>query len=71
MFNDAYVRVYLLSGITPTSVALSDGTVLNYSAANGDYEVDKVYTGTVPTTVNVVVATATGSQTLAVNVTAS
>jgi hypothetical protein len=64
MFNDAYVRVTLLSGITPTSVTLSDGTVLTYSAANGDYEVDKVYTGTVPTTVNVVVTTATGSQTV-------
>ena len=68
LLNDAFIQVFLLSGVTPTSVTLSDGTALTYNSTREDYEVDQTYTGTVPSSVNVVVTTASGTQTLAVTV---
>ena len=71
LFNDAYVRVFLLSNFTQaevTSVTLADGTVLPYSSVDGSYEQDIPYTGTLPTSVSVVLTTASGSQTLTVPV---
>ena len=62
MFGDAYVQVFMLSGVTPTSVKLADGTVLALNANTGAYEKDITYTGAVPTTFSVAVATASGTQ---------
>ena len=62
LFGDNYIKVYLLAGITPVSIT-SDGTVLTYSATNGDYEDDIVYTGVVPQSANIVLTTTSGSQT--------
>ena len=65
VFNDAYIRVLLLGTVAPadvTSVTLSDGTVLPYDSANGDYEKDVTYSGTMSTTVSVVLTTANGSK---------
>jgi len=62
LFNDAYVQVYLQSGVTPTSVKLADGTVLALSATTGAYEKDITYSGTVPTSFSIAVATASGTQ---------
>jgi len=61
-----YVRVFLLSGVAPASVTgvTSDGTALPYNSNDGAYEKDMTYTGTVPTSANVVLTTASGSQTV-------
>ena len=69
MSNDVNVKVYLLSDVTPasvTSVTLADGTVLPYNVTNGDYEKDITYTayGSAPTSVNIVVNTVNGTQTI-------
>jgi len=68
-FGDVYYKVFLLSGVTPTSVTVTDSTgttVLPYNATNGDYEKDIVYTATAPTSASVSVTTAAGTQTLPV-----
>ena len=62
LFNDAYVRVSLLSGITPLSIT-SDGTALPYNTTDSYYEKDITYTGTVPESVTIVLTTAGGTQT--------
>ncbi|SPF49595.1 hypothetical protein SBF1_4580001 [Candidatus Desulfosporosinus infrequens] len=67
--NDVFVKVYLLSGVSPanvTSVALADGTVLPYNTTDGAYEKDVQYTSAVPTSANIVLTTANGTQTYTV-----
>ncbi|SPF51623.1 hypothetical protein SBF1_5230002 [Candidatus Desulfosporosinus infrequens] len=72
MFGDVYYKVFLLSSVTPatvTSVTVTDSTgttVLPYNTTNGDYEKNVKYTGAVPTSANIVLATATGTQTYTV-----
>lgn len=69
-FGDVYVRVYLLSSTTPASVisVTSGGTALPYSSTDGNYELDITYPGTIPSSVSVVLTTASGSQTVTVPV---
>ncbi|MDR3584733.1 MAG: hypothetical protein P4L59_05340, partial [Desulfosporosinus sp.] len=75
LFNDVFYQVYLLSGVTPSSVMsvtvtdVTGTTVLPYITANGNYNVDIPYTGTLPTSVSVAVTTAAGTQTVTVPVT--
>jgi len=68
--GDVYYKVFLLSGVTTssvTSVSVKDSTgittVLPYNATNGDYEQDVVYTGAIPTSATVSLTTAAGTQT--------
>ena len=72
LLTDAYVRVFLLSSVTSGSVTsvTADGTILPYSSVDGAYEQDITYLVTVPSSVNVVLTTASGSQTVIVPVTA-
>jgi hypothetical protein len=74
LFGDVFYRVYLLSGVAPssvTSLTVTNGTattVLPYNTTDGNYEKDIVYTGTLPTSVSVVLTTAAGAQTVTVPV---
>jgi len=72
-FGDVYYQVFLLNGVTTSSVksvAVTDSTgttVLPYNTTNGDYEKDITYASTLPTTASVVLTTTSaGVQTVSV-----
>jgi len=67
LFGDAFVIVHLNSGVTATSVK-ADGQDMTYDSANDVWYLDLAPYNTTTKTVNVVVTTANGTQTLPLTV---
>ncbi|MDR3542279.1 MAG: cell wall-binding repeat-containing protein [Desulfosporosinus sp.] len=67
LVGDAFVIVYLIKGMTATSVT-ADGKTMNYDNANGYYTVGLNSYNTTTNMVSVVVTTANGTQTLSLTV---